>query len=89
MLAMLLIHLMRIDSSFCLYLKNLPNESPLIYDYYYLQLLNETPLYERIENQIKDLKRAYIDIRGLIFSYGESFKNKHFGALLFGDFIWA
>lgn len=77
------------DSQFSLYLKNLPSESPLIYDYYYLQLLNDSPIYEKIESQIKELKRDYIDIRGLIFSYGESFRNANFGSFLFGDFIWA
>jgi hypothetical protein len=83
------VHLIHTDSKFSLYLKNLPSESPLNYDYYYLQLLSDTPISEKIESKIKELKRDYIDIRGLIFSYEENFKNKNFGAFLFGDFIWA
>lgn len=89
MLALLIIHLIHINSDFLLYFKNIPNESPLIYDYNYLQVLSDTPIYENIENQIKELKRDYIDIRGLIFSLGEKFKNKFFGSFLFGDYIWA
>ena len=60
MLALLLVHLIHTNSQFSLYLKNLPNESPLIYDYYYLQLLNELPIYEKIEKQIKELKEESI-----------------------------
>lgn len=89
MLALLLVHLIHSDSEFSLYLRNLPSETPLTYDYYYLKLLADTPVDSVLQNQLKELKRDYIDIRGLIYSYGESFKNKYFGAFLFGDFLWA
>jgi hypothetical protein len=72
-----------------LFLRNLINENPLIYDYYYLQLLKETPISDKIVEMIRKLKRHYIDIRGLVYSYGDDFRNKNFGSFLFGDFIWA
>lgn len=77
-------------SKFYYYIMNILSYfSPYLYEYDSIEFLKPDNVYKKLNADIAIYKQNYNDLRRLVYSYGDEFRNNFIGSFLFGDYLWA